>query len=518
MAYFSTINSALGIAPEEEGQQQTNIFAGQPGQGEPQTAGGTPGQQGAQPLMKASTEGQVGGGAGAGTNLGSSEAVPGAQAARTSQDVIRKNIGRTSSPKAISKAQADLTAAQGGVKNEADTYMAGAQSVSTAWNDQGIDAAVGSDPNKLGAKDANQAKLDELRSYMEANPNADYQDFDVKTDYEVEDINQLGTDAGVKNLLRRDGGEQYSAGEAAFDMQLLNRDKGFNTIRSQLRGGQDALAKQVDTYRYGDGAADKGLSRKAQELVDKEYETSRGAVASRLEGRSKAITDRLDKRVSEANAERAALRSGDNSKQIEQEASAAYQELVQDLLKNDPALYDALQQHSSNEELSMAQILQGTGVDPSQFYGVRDDISRNDIASGRQADQFNLIMSLLGRGGDPLMSQGKGNNRQAGGFDKAAYTKALRDAAYNRKLAREDKRAAQKTAESTRVATDRFGNPIVPEGEEGATYTPQAPGGGGGGEGDHRTYTEKTVDAIKDPEKNPSAKKANQVYRNMGGK
>lgn len=415
---FPGISGALGVKGDDDEPQQQNIFGDQTVQADPSKDGQPASQQGPLPVgqngaqVKTSTDTDVGTGGGpSGAAGGGNESAPAAATQQPNRsNVIRRNIGQTSKPAAIGRAQNSVEQADQDLQAEANAYTTGYQGVDTSLKNEDIDAAIGGDEGKMTAASARLAPQGTAERQAR---------FDPKTDYEIKDIGELQTDAGTKGLLRRDADEQYNAGEAAFDMQLLRRDPDFNLIRSNLLTKQNALRGNADTMVYGKGTGEtktKSLSEQAQEFADKEFETSGKAARDYLETKDDEILKGLQDKAAAENAARTELRKSPDQAFLDAERAAIMEGIMKDANDYDP-----------NYAKGLKPYLEQAGVDIGDYYGVSGDVGHEDLVTEAEANPFNSIMQLLGRG--DTLGKGKGVgarqsvNRQA--YQDAVMKKAL---------------------------------------------------------------------------------------------
>ncbi len=383
MAYvFSGLNSLLG---QEDEQNKQNIFAPEESQMGNQQSGEQ--QPGAAP--KTSTEGDLGGGGNTGGTQ-TSEAKPAAQTQTTDSRLMQRNKVKAV-PGFATKAQTDLDTAQQSLQSEADSYMQGAKSKTYDVGEADLEKAVGGD----------QDATTKVRGLLTGQADR-AEAFQPKTDYEIEDAYDLQSDAGVDNLLRRSNGAEYNAGEAALDRSLLNRSTEFNQLRSLLKGKQEGLTKQADEWT---GAS--GKTKEAQDAIEANYKAAQGKASGYLDSQDDVILQRLKDAAAAENATRAGLRTKADSDYVAAQAQAATKKLME-----------------ANPE--MAEYFRGSRVDADQYYGVAGDVDYRDLASDADAQRYNGILSLLGRGAgaDDITTAGRGaGDRQ--GFNEQAYRDAV---------------------------------------------------------------------------------------------
>ena len=377
----------------QQPDQKVDIF-GQPGQEQQGQQGG--GGSSAPGGAKTSTEGQIGSSSGSGTTSAGESANP-TDIITPAAAAMRKNADKATGPQAVGKAQTDIGAAEAGLQNEANQYVQGYATKDYGLEQGAVDKAVAGDTEAYGKT------LSRLRN--QSAPQVDK--FAAKTDTEIEDIPLMGTDAGLKQLMRREAGDQYNAGEGAFDTGLLRRNNQFNLTLDQLRRRQEALSGQAADYQTT-------KSNEAQTAAQTGYDTATQGIRGTLAQREGETVAAAQQRAAEENAQRAALRSKANQALIDQESQAGMQGARSQLgTLNNRAL----------------QFLDPALADANQFYKVGGDVGENDAYTDDQAGQFNRIQGLLGTGKN--VSAGTFSPREQ--YDKAGYEKALIDKAVGKR-------------------------------------------------------------------------------------
>jgi hypothetical protein len=478
MAYvFSGINQALAGQSDEE--QKQDIF-----NAEPAVSGDGGGQPLAQGDVKTSTEGELGDSGAAAANAGSSEQEP-QQVDVQNAEVVRKNVGKVKAPKGIDRVKADLDTAEQGVQTEADNYMKSWENKDYTLDNKVLDQAADGD-DKAYETAANRISQ-----------NADRVDqFDTKTDYDVEDTDLLRSDAGVQELMRRESDTNYNGGESAFDMMLLRRNKDFNALRDNLVNRQDGLRKTVDGYRTDKTEA-------AQKAVDTNFGKATDNIKSYLDTAQGSQVAEWKRMVAEEDAARDALRAQGGDKAFMQtQAKAAIDALVQE--------YQAT---GDPQALEQIQYLQDAGVDASQFYGVGRDLDAEKdyaaVVDDKGASKFNRIMALLGRGDSLQAGAGLGERQ---GFDTSAFreatvgkaqkelTAARAAKAEAERVAKEEAEKAAREEEQRKAAAAGFGG-AYDAGKVKAPSINLSPLGkkmSGGGNGTLLNQAHQPADATKD--------------------
>jgi hypothetical protein len=407
---FNKINSLLN---PEDGQQKQDIFSG----GQPATGSGEPQTQGMGTAPKTTTEGDVGAPNAGATGVGGEGQPVEAQQQTAAATALKKN--KMSTPDFANRAQSEVDKASTALQDEANSYVANAKAQKQDFDTGDLDKAVAGDADASGR----------ARNYL-TKAAAPVEQFSAKTDYDIEDIDQMSTDAGVENLLRRDAGAQYSGGESKYDMMLLNRTPEFGLIRSQLRNKQDTLRKTADTLK-----AEK--TKEAQAAIEANLAAGKSAASGYLGTKAEAVRKAAADRAAQENAARAALRAG-GAVDTGADSQAAIDALVND--------------YNAGGNARMADFIRNSGIDARQFVNVAGDVSADDLYSGDEAGQFNNIMSLLGK--QDAITAGKGAGSRTG-FNLAGYKDAVNKAAmknYDTTIAEERAAAAAKAAAEKEAA------------------------------------------------------------------
>lgn len=409
MAYaYNRVLDALGKGQQDP--QQSNIF-----QSQPDTGGAQPqGKAGNDRIQAADTSGSAAGvfnpSVSAAPAGGAPAATPQGSTTGARNRLFDKNLGKVKSPVDLDGLGSKVTGAQQAAQDEANNYVTSADDryerqpsdesryglSSKDQNDLSGYIKTGDDRFDLGEssvplidKDGNQiaggkSPLNILDAYKNGPGKVD--DFTLRANTNFADVNDLGTDAGINNLFRRNGDAEYGANEAALDSSLLRKDAGFNQQRdavlNQNRVMQDAVAKIRDNTRTN-----------AQKQLDNTYSGWKDAVTNQL---------------------------GSYNDQYEQQARDAEKEFDTNLGKYAPV---TPWEGSFDYE---------PGIDAKQYLkgptATAADTSWQDFVGQPEYEGFGRIMSLLGKGGPALTGPGKyaGKNAQdyAGSFDVGAYQKA----------------------------------------------------------------------------------------------
>ncbi len=357
MAYaFKAVDELL-----DPSQQKQNIFASDPTQ---QGAPGMPQDQG----VKTSTEGQVS------QESGTSNVTPTKQASVQSSDTgqadkaaIKANSGKITQPQAVTNVQSQLQAKQQNLQAEADKY------VQQGRDQQNYNVSTENTEKAIKGDADQQQALRTLLDRKNVNQAEEFKPSDVS----VADADLINTEAGLRKLVGKGQGPQYTQGMAAFDAQSLRRAPEFSNLMKMIQGQQNDLRKTAQDYA--------GSKRKEVEDFG----------AQQLTAAQKQARDYLGSQagsIDEMNAQEAAA------------YNASLDRMRQDGLgrANYNALDEAriaLSNRLRGTDPNLANLAASAKVDPAQFARIRDNASANDFVSSDEAQRFNSIMGLLGQGG-----------------------------------------------------------------------------------------------------------------------
>lgn len=407
MAYtFDRINS-LFDKPQED---KADAFSGK---------GSVTGNYG---TVKTTTGGDISSGeTGGGTNTGGEAAVPQNILAPTGA-AIKRNVAKAQTPQAVTKIGQDLQSSQQNLQNEANQYVQDYQSRNYGVADADIDAAVSGDTQKI----SDLAQRYSKKAYGTVDQ------FAPKTDTDIEDVQLLGNEGGIKRLLAREAGNQYSAGEGAFDVGLLRRNNQFNLISDQLKRQQQALTQET-------GKLKEEKTKTAQQEADTRYQAGTQELEADLKAREGQTLTEAEQAALAVNQRREALRQQGDQDFIAQNAAKAKEEALRDIMAYNPRAKRFFEQ------------LQ---LDPNKFYQVGSDVARDDVLNEDQASKFNRIQDILGTGQTKQAGKGAGEDQQ---FDVAGLQNYARDTALGQRNV-EDKRLQQLIdsikGQTTKRATD----------------------------------------------------------------
>lgn len=415
-------------------------------------------QQGQGQNVISSSEGDLSGGGQ--TPSGPQAVAPQQQAATptagSKSAVMKRNLGKSQAPADLGKMQGTVTTARQNLQNEANAYVESADDP-----DEQRMGEVGQTVKQFADTGQKADWLNQLdaKRYV-AGP-------DLKTNTEVEDINFLQNDAGIRELFRRQQDPEGTIGEAALDTALLRQNQDFGKTRDLLM--KDFGALQSERMKMPDE-----LKPKAQEKADAAQAALRAKVMQEAEGMAAGYEDLAKQRELDFDKELAALEAARYAKM--QDEAQAYIDQMAASGNYDPFVSKALSQ-----SLGAGALFNPDAIDVSQFYSAGIDPNATDYKQfygEPEAQGFERIMGLLGKGGETRMAgpyAGKSaQDALGGGLDFNALSDAAlqfatryggqaRDAeAANAKIA-EDKRL-EKEDIANRVANDKILNaPATPE-------------------------------------------------------
>lgn len=403
MSYtYQRLNNMLG---GQDDQSKVNIF-GQPSEG-PSAQ-----NQLQQSQPKTSTEGELEGGGQ--SNVTSSGGQAQGQSPNRSVSAIAKTQGAKSQfPKAFGMAQNSLSQAKQNLQNEADQYTQKYQQQNYGLGNEVLQ----------NAQKGDQAAMSQVATRLGQASAPQVEAFKPQTQTSFNDINSLGTDEGIKNILRQQAGGKYTGGESALDLAIMKRNPNFNLIREQLIQGQKDVQSQA-------AALQEQKTKEAQDLAAKRYGEETEAIRKNLGGQVDEIRSQQAQRAAQATAANQAAEAQRRA-YIQQQAQQAYDELAAqsplDLgLVTSTGLGRNLGDFISRDAWANPYIDQEKGIneDPraAQFYSGVGSVTPEQLATEEEANRFNNIMSMLGR--TDRMQTGSGAGHQS--FNKSAFQESLK--------------------------------------------------------------------------------------------
>lgn len=395
------------IANQDEDQQAaqnvaTNIF--QSTQGQQQQA---PGPQAIVPTGGGDQSTAISSGNGSGTQQ---KAPQMSNSASSSKEVVRRNENKAMSPINIGQTRQNITQAQTDLQNEANNFVAGQKDKVGAVSDDVIKNAIqkgGEDYSKLGQR------LTQAPKYENFNQQ-------TNTDYSSK-INEL-SDSSLKNYFKQQGGPQATAGEAAFDAMLLNKNKQFK---------QDRSAAQLDAAN---------LDRKAKEERDRAdaqgraaYEQLYGAESSRIKDAVRKQVDPIrqqaEAQAAAANAERQRMAGLSADEAIKTPGYMDWLYQAAEEARGQGQYGGALAGDAEAEGAYLRDALSHADSNKINFLNVNQaPVSASNFITPEQADMLRRGTGLLGDGGAIYNSSGPADPAYSFNKDAAsAYIRSILD-------------------------------------------------------------------------------------------
>lgn len=409
MAYaFNRIMDVMGRGRDDDGQ---NIF--EPG--------------GTDRIRSASTEGSMtpGGGATAPVPHGQAGPEDRAGSATSRAKVFQRNQGRVQSP-------VDLSAAGQKIKDTGDQLQSRANAYVQSANVGGVSDAqkkdiagwvktgnvgtshIGAEPMLPEPGEVQSARSGDkgwLNTFIHGPGRVEAYRNDVNT--QMADVPMLGTDAGISALFRAQQGAEYNAGDAALDTALLRKNAAFNELRDQT------LSQYGDLQRSAREIGGKA-TEEAQKLLEASHGMWRSDVDDILGGHLAGFEKTAKDREKAFDAALGKVSAADKA-MYEKEAQALLAKLAKD-----PRYADLAKYMTSAYAPTIDKFYKPTTL-------TADKTNWKDFVTADDAQGWNRILSLLGKGGDvPVAGQygDAGADKYAKGtFDAKAYEAAVLKAA-----------------------------------------------------------------------------------------
>ena len=482
MAYsFDRTMSALGQLPgqtdPDSSQNQSNVLAPSP-QGSQNFSATIP----TDTVTASSTAGDIGASQATSSGAARSPDSPNVSNTTANNSLMAKNQGRVGSPVDVQGIQNNIAGAKTGLQNEANSYIAGAGDlygggkVSDAYTGQ-INQFVknGADPNQQAEpipQDAALSGFDAYAAQNKANTAGSVQQSQpyaftdlykmgqtqvnplaIQTNTNFQQANDLGTDAGLRNLFRQGNDAEYTSGQAAIDQNLLTRTPGFNEARDKVSQANADL----QGYKNDVTANAQNYAQQARDAAQKSWKA--------------AVTDQL-------NTGMAGIMNGGKT--------AADNFITQLGLVNKADIANKGATAAGFQgawDPAAGAVTGASGVDPTAYVKQTIDPSTVNWSQFLNADQaraYDAINGLEGNGTAVLGGAGKyaGTTNADGSvtpyaasngytFDDAGYRAAAADAATQRMKDAQAAAAAQAAAQTKAENNSPFAN---------GTYTDNASG------------------------------------------
>lgn len=328
-----------------------------------------------------------------------SSAPPQASSQRT-QGTINKAARSIQTPGAVSKIGGNLQSAEQKVQEEANAYTQGAKQKSFNLGQDQLEKAASGEQGAMGA--VGQRLNQQMADRAEA--------FQPKTQYQLQEVQDIQSNPGIKNMYRREVGPQYGRGESAFDAMLLQKNPEFQKQRAELVQKQQALSSDV-------GQKKTALSEQAQKDYDQNFARDTADIRNRLGGIGESELDAARKYAEEVNARRAGIDIGQIAGTEEQQLAQALQ---QELEPGGSSLYGRAGKLLSNKDLL-------DQINEQEYIRKGGNVGMEDVLNENQAAKFNRVMGLLGDTRAYQAGKGAGEDitRDTGGLKEALKQRAV---------------------------------------------------------------------------------------------
>lgn len=354
------------------------------------------------------------------------------QPQRAASQVLVRNQGKAANPFQFGQTRQALAGAKQGVQSERDTYMQNA----TAPYQTG--AALTGQVQQYAR--AGGATPEWLKTYQQGTPQP-LQAFKSQTSTNFAPVNALTTNAGVRNYLRNPADPESRSGEQAIDFSLLNADPNFNLEREGVLRDYSDLLK----FRQGVEAETPAAARAAQQKALDDYKAN---ISQTLENEAAGIQNA--------------------AQQAESAYDAGYTNLADMRQQVARDVTNRIAAQTPENLRPYIQPIEGPDLD-AFFNPLTGESTRSeDFITGDQAQSFNRIMALLGRGGN-IATAGRlagktGPTAEDLRFDEMAYRNLLQNNAM-RGFQKEQDRLAQEAenrAEESRKQREEANKPAPP--------------------------------------------------------
>lgn len=376
--------------------------------------------------LKTSASGDVtDGSTGAATSTGGEAPVP-QQMMASSGAAIKRNVSRTGIPGFTQDIRGQIEAGQTGLAGAEQGYRQKYQNQDYGVSAEDINAAVSGNAPDTFQKVATRMATPKY-GQVEA--------FKPEVDTEVEDAALLGSEAGTKRLLARQGGNRYSAGEGAFDTALLRRNKDFSQIADQLSRQGKELSQRATKLQSE-------LPTEAQGIADTKYAAGTEAAQQELNRLATGVIDPYKTKASDINQKRtqyADPNSAEAKAYLASQTAAAKEAAGKDIAAYAPRASRFLD--------TAAQT-----IDPTKLYQAGRQISYQDIIDPESVGKFNRIQAMLGQG--DLLAPGMGAGEDVI-FNAPEYQKLVTQGAQGLRGV-EDERQRQSIAQIQNAAMEEM--------------------------------------------------------------
>lgn len=315
----------------------------------------------------------------------------------SSKEVIRRNEGKAQSPYDLGEISGNIKNAKTSLQDEANNYVTTAQKTDYSAPSDQINKALTGDADAYSALGQRLTQAKPAQAAFAPTTNTDYSP----------KVNQL-QDSSLRNYFKNSGGPMATAGDAAFDTMLLNKNKDFkqqrNTVKNEA-AGLDTEAKAIKDK----AATDAGVG------YDQAYDTGTQKIKTDIGNAVNPIRDQAVKQAQAGEAERQKYAGMSAQDQIKN--TPGYADWLRGIVGQVGG--DAGQQAYLNEAvnggLGQGQVdtnemsLAGrVGINPAfDFIDTSQaPVTANNYLNADQARQLNSGYNLLGQRGDTYAAGG----------------------------------------------------------------------------------------------------------------
>lgn len=288
---------------------------------------------------------------------------------KSDADVFRANVGKTNVARGgVSNLGQQIAQNRQTLQDRSDAYMQGVR------DDNTYDVSEGTLESAITGDDDAYEGISQTLSKQQA----EYRpEFEGASGLEVRDIDLLNNQAGIQRLASRGKGPRYTAGMAAFDAGLMQRDPEFQRLVQETRA--DNRAFERDLAERPDA-----LEAEAQEYADTALDTAQQTAEDYLTNYQKNLEAQ---NIAEQEAYAQRLEGLDREKIQREALDKALADIMPDL-------------EQAAGGASLDRFLTTSGIDPSDLISYLDskDLDYRDFVDQGEADRFNRIAGLLGGG------------------------------------------------------------------------------------------------------------------------
>ena len=342
---------------------KANIFGGQDGS---QSVGEQPGEPGVQ---KSS----------AGSDISSGQTAQQGKSASFAAPLPVSPQAKAPKLTALTDVETKITTNQQRLQDEANQYK------KTQLAQQKYDV---SQPDIESALSGDQEKSNKIFSTLQqTKPKVE----EFKPTQFKRETEQLGSDTGIQSYLRKQATPRYTLGSSAYDLSLLKKDPEFYTNLRKMQGREQDLEGQYRNYLNPDS----GLQSEVAKVGVNELEQAKQNIRKYLADQQ-AMIDNANVEQSQIYNTKLANLAGDTGGALADyiRGTGAGVGDIQ------PDLKMAIAANPELEKYLTPEIMGTFGIDPAAFGKITGKpTTALDFMSGAEAQRYNNILGLLGKGG-----------------------------------------------------------------------------------------------------------------------